>query len=387
MRVFSFLSKNITQVTVLVFCSLSLLANAQNAAPYEIIEPTSEKAELIDQRLGVESERIWLDGDVLWIAKRSQETAWKVTGGVSTPLFQINETDIWAVGLSWDKWSRAFVKIAFYSGDFPTGPVEFINWSGDHAPNELRRAEPGQLHAIDIDGPTKDETRLITVVLPPEHDGSLIPALILADGQSAEEWGKVISFLVRVGKIRPIAVVGVHSGGYQGDRSQPYDSTLDLRAREYLEGFDQDRFDTHLDWIVESVLPEAARRFNISRERGDLAVAGFSNGGAFAASAALRRNDVFSMSLAMSIGIPPEIDPQTPDAPMSAFYFAAGELEPGFLQQTTTAYEQVLNAGGEAQIRSYVAGHDAEMWMTAMAEYLPMMFPPKADESKVLGSE
>lgn len=385
MRVFASLSTTLVHSTALVIYCFSAMASAQDSVPYEVIEPTSERVQEIEQRLGTESERIWLDGDVLWIAKRSQEDSWKATGGVATPLFQIKQTDTWAVGLSWDKWPDAFIKIGFYSGDFPTGPVEFITWRGDQAPIELNRDEPGQIHTFEIVGPTKDETRSITVVLPPDHDGSLIPTLVLADGQSAEEWGKVIASLVKERKVQPVAVVGVHSGRYQGDPSQPYDSNLDIRAREYLEGYDQDRFDAHLDWIVQSVLPEAARRFNISIEREDLAVAGFSNGGAFAASAALRRNDIFSMSLAMSIGVPPEIEPQAPDAPMSIFFFAAGELEPRFLQQTITAFEQVRNADGEAQMRSYVAGHDPEMWMTAMADSLPMMFPPVDDAFNKLG--
>ncbi len=377
MSVFASLYQTIVYGTILVICSLNTTANAQHSIPYEIIKPTSEQTQEIEHQLGSETERIWLDGDVLWIAKRSPDDSWKATGGVSTKLFRINESDTWAVGLGWDKWPHAFIKVGLYNDDFPSGTIEYINWRGNQAPIKLRRKEPSLIHTFDFDGPSKDEKRSITVVMPPEHDGSPIPTLVLADGQSAEDWGEVIATLVLEGKVQPIAVVGVHSGEYEGDRSKPYDSRLDTRASEYLEGFDQERFDAHLNWVIESVLPEVARQFNISLERGELAIAGFSNGGAFAASAALRRNDVFSMSLAMSIGIPPEIEPQTPGSPMSTFYFAAGELEPRFLQQTTTTYEQVQNADGEAQIRSYVAGHDAELWITAMAEYLPKMFPPK----------
>jgi len=366
-------------------CILICTARSANACehsvdsnPYEVIRVTNEKLLFIKTNLKDLSQRVWLDGDVLWFAINSPNGPWKTTGGISEQLTQLGDSNFWATGLKWDRWAEAFIKVAFYKGDFPTGPMEYINWRGKHAPPSPKQADPSNVVTYELIGPDKDKKRNVTVVLPPQYDDkNELPALVLADGQSAEEWGKIIAAMINDEKIRPIVVIGVHNGGYQGDRSQPYDAQFDIRAREYLEGFDQERFTAHLSWLIDTVLTDVARRYNISLERENLAVAGFSNGGAFASSAALRRGDVFGMALALSVGIPPEIEPQVPNARLSQFFCAAGELESRFLQQTKTLHDRLSEVGGEPLLQSFVAGHDAEMWTTAMSEYLPLMFPPE----------
>ncbi|MDF1808517.1 MAG: alpha/beta hydrolase-fold protein [Phycisphaerales bacterium] len=373
---------------VVCFITLCILISATHSAdanehvvdsnPYVVIPMTDERLSFIRTNLKGLTERVWLDGDVLWLAKNNRKGPWKTTGGISEQLTQVGDSDFWATGLKWDRWTEAFIKVAFYKGDFPTGPMEYINWRGKHAPPSPKQADPSNVVTYELIGPDKDKKRNVTVVLPPQYDDkNELPALVLADGQSAEEWGKIIAAMINDKKIRPVVVIGVHNGGYQGDRSQPYDAQFDIRAREYLEGFDQDRFSAHLDWLIDTVLTDVARRYNISLERENLAVAGFSNGGAFASSAALRRGDVFGLALALSVGIPPDIEPQTPNALLSQFFCAAGELESRFLQQTNTLHNRLSDAGGEPLMQSYVAGHDAELWTTAMSEYLPLMFPPE----------
>ncbi len=346
-----------------------------STAPFEIVSPPADSARLI-AGLGRQAEGVWLDDDVLWLATSNPGGPWKTTGGIPVTLTQVDGTNIWAVGLRWDRWPEAFMKVAFLGDDLPAGPLKYLSWRGERAPTPPAQADPGKTESFQLPGPVPGSERTITVVLPPNHDGDdPLPAIVLADGQSAEAWGRVIAALVLEGKARPLAVVGVHSGTYEGDRGLPYDPQLDVRAREYLEGFDQERFAAHLDWMIETVLPEAARRYAISLRREDLAVAGFSNGGAFAASAALRRGDVFGTALAMSVGVPPEAKPRAEDAPVARFFFAAGELEHRFLNHTQITRDRVHAAGGETMLVQYVAGHDAEMWKLAMSRFVPLMFP------------
>lgn len=348
----------------------------QPTAPVEVVPTPADQAMLI-AGLDGQSEGMWLDGETLWLARNSPHGPWKTIGGVSKPLTQVDDSDIWAIGLRWDRWPEAFISVAFLGSELPPGGVEYRTWRGERAPAPPAQGEPGKTESFQLPGPVEGSERTITVVFPPGHKGEdPLPAIVLADGQSAEAWGKVIAPLVLEQKARPLAVVGVHSGAYEGDRSEPYDPMLDVRAREYLEGFDQERFVRHLDWVIESVLPEVSRRCAISLKREDLAVAGFSNGGAFAAAAALRRSDVFAMALALSVGVPPEVEPRVPDAPMARFYLAAGELEHQFLDHTKVTRDRVAAAGGEATLESFVAGHDAVMWTLAASRFVPRMFPP-----------
>jgi enterochelin esterase-like enzyme len=348
---------------------------AQRNAPIEVVPSTDAEA-VITSRLHDRTEGVWLDGDVLWCVKKSADGPWQTLGSVAYPLTQVGSTDLWAVGLRWDRWPEAFLRVAFLGSEPPAGPPAYLTWRGDRAPAPADRAEPGKIDSFSLAGPLKGSERSITVVLPPGYEEmDRLPAIVLADGQNAEAWGKVIAALVNEKKCRPVAIVGVHSGKYEGDRSQPYDPDLDVRAREYLEGYDQERFDKHLNWVIDSVLPEVARRHPISLARDDLAVAGFSNGGAFAAAVGLRRSDVFGMALALSVGVSPEIEPRAPDAAMARFYLAAGELEPQFLKHTSLTHDRIKQAGGEAKLESFVAGHDQEMWTLALSRFVPEMFP------------
>ena len=348
----------------------------QTIAPVEVV-PTPDDHTRIVAGLGGRAEAMWLEGEVLWLVKDNPDGPWSTIGGVSVPLKQVDGTDLWAIGLRWDRWAEAFMGVAFLNNKPPAGPIVYQTWRGERAPSPPEQAPPGRIESFELPGPVQGSKRTITVVLPPGYKGQEhLPAIVLADGQSAEEWGGVVAAMVIKEKAQPVAVVGVHSGGYAGDRSQPYDPELDVRAREYLEGFDKERFDDHLNWVIESVLPEVSRRYAISLQRENLGVAGFSNGGAFAATAALRRGDVFGMALAMSVGVPPDLEPRVQGVPMARFYFAAGELEHQFLDHTTITFDSVKAAGGDARLVSFVAGHDPEMWRLALARYLPEMFPP-----------
>lgn len=321
-------------------------------------------------------EGVWLDGDVLWLAKRSADGPWSTVGGVAVPLRRVGDSDVWAAGLRWDRWPEAILRVAFVADAHTEGEPTFLAWRGLEAPTEPARAEPGLIATFTLPGPIEEADRSITVVLPPDYQlHTPLPTLVLADGQSAASWGEVIAGLSNAGRARPVAIVGVHSGGYTGDSAKPYDPALDLRAREYLEGFDRPSFDAHLEWIVETVLPTAAARYPISHNRDDLAVAGFSNGGSFAAAAALRRDDVFAASLALSIGVPPEVNASEP--PTARFFLAAGVLEHRFLEGTSRMHDELVKAGGTAFLETFVGGHDQDLWTLALSHYLPTMFPPE----------
>ncbi len=349
------------------------VAVAQVGAAYSVVEEGID-AGVVDEALGDSPEGIWLDGDVLWFAKRAAEGPWWVSGGVSAELARIGETDLWVVGLRWDRWDEAFLTAGFHGTPFPSMDTEFRPWRGERAPPSPERAEPGLVETFEIAGPMGVKDRSITVVLPPGYEGmGTLPALVLADGQSAEDWGAVVASMVLEGRCAGFAVIGVHSGGYEGDRSEPYDPKLDVRACEYLEGFDQARFDAHLDWVIDRVLPEVARRYPVSLAREGLGVGGFSNGGAFAASAGLRRGDVFGMSLALSVGVPPEVGED--EEVRARFYFAAGALEPRFLEHTGIARDRVVEGGGHAVFETFVGGHDPEQWILALSRFGGAMYP------------
>lgn len=332
--------------------------------------PVPTDAGPIERALGDQPDRIWQEGDVLTIARRSAEGMVSLTGGIQRPLERVANSDVWVLRLRRSDWSPAFFSYAFFEGS--KAPISFREWRGANAPAAPAKATAlGKVETIELPGRALGEPRKVTVYLPPGAKPG-IAALVLADGQSAAGFAPIVQALIDAKKVRPLAIIGIHSGGFRGQPGAAYDPKLDYRAREYLAGGDGSRFRRHLDWVVDEVLPEMARRFGISRRRADVGVAGFSNGGVFATAAAFRRPDVFGVAIPMSVGAPPP----APTRPLDVrFFFCAGELEAGFLRGTTTAYEAAKSRGAEARLRTYVSGHDPAMWQLGLAEALPEAFP------------
>lgn len=165
------------------------------AAPFEVVPTPPDPAQLIE-KLDGQTEGIWLDGEILWLVKNSPDGPWKTIGGVSQPLTQIDDSDVWATGLRWDRWPEAFMKIAFIGNTLPAGPIEYQTWRGEQAPKPPAQSDPGKIDTFQLPGPVQGSERSITVVLPPAFEGiDPLPAIVLADGQSAEAWGKVIESL------------------------------------------------------------------------------------------------------------------------------------------------------------------------------------------------
>lgn len=341
--------------------------------PYEILEPLTD-AKPILARLAGRAQDVWLDGDVLHFAYIAKEGPIQAVGGVQEELARVADSDLWLLRLKWSGWSKAIVGYSFFGPQMGHNP-HFDVWRGDDAPQLPKYADTlGRVEQLEIDSKFLGEKRSVTVILPPGAERD-IPAIVMADGQSAETWGKVIRTLIDEGRMRPTAIVGIHNGGYRGDRSKGFDPQMDYRAREYLEKMDIERFGNHLRWVTDEVLPTVAQKFGISTRREDLAVGGFSNGGSFAAAAALRRPDVFGASFAFSVGVAPE--GERPKGPLPKFYFESGELEPSFLRTTRQTMEMVRAWGAETQMQAYCAGHDNIAWDIACATYAPQFFPPK----------
>lgn len=357
---------------------LGALASAAQTPPYEVL-PVEAGLKSLAVQLQGKDHGVWLEGDVLHFAAKGKEPM-QVTGGIQMPLQRVPETDLWIARLKMKGWDSALVGYAFLGPEFKPG-IRFSFWRGDHAPPEPKRVvNPHRLETIELESKALGEKRSVTVYLPPGATKD-IPAVVMADGVGARQWAMALEALILDGKVRPTAIVGIHSGSYRGDRSKEFDPKLDFRAREYLKAMDAERFAAHLRWVTDEVLPELSKRFGISQRRQDLAVAGFSNGGAFAVTAAVTANRTFGAAIPLSVGIPTL--GEKPDGPMPRFFFAAGKLEPGFLKGTSQAHETVKEWGAESEMETFVAGHDSLMWEIAFAKFVSKVFPaePRTERS------
>lgn len=343
--------------------------------------PTPTDPAPYEARLGSAEDAVWQEGDTLSFLVRKKGDDVRLTGGLQQPMARIGDTDLWILQYRLPDWSKAIVSYGFVGGELKTGDsFKPRVWRGPDAPTtpEVETLK-GQKIPCTIHSAALEEDRKFTVYLPPNAPKKGLPAFFVCDG-AGEGFFKALEASILAGKTRPCAIVGIESGTYRGDRSQPYDTSKDDRGREYVPGVDDARFAQHLRFFVDEVGGYVAEHYGISRRREDRAVCGFSNGGAFAAAVAYRRPQAFGTAMPFSLGIKTE-DPK-PESPFPKMRFVAGTLET-FSFATGQMFERMEAEGADATYEPYVAGHDYEMWTTAFGRLAPTIFPAKGRYSTV----
>lgn len=280
--------------------------------------------------------------------------------------------DLWVAQATMKDWDRAFFTYTRKSA----GKWVRDTFSGPHAPKlpEPAKTLIGTLQTISFPSKEIGESRDITVYLPP-NPGPNLKAVYMADGQSCAAFARVLEPLILAKKVAPTAIVGLFHGEYKGEMTQ-YDMSKDFRAREYLKVADPERFESHLRFVTEEVLPWAESKFGLATGPANRALFGFSNGAAFAVVASAERPDVFSSVLPFSVAAfdPDELRKTVVGKRLPRYWLAAGTLET-FIGNTKSVEEILRNVHAPVRRSEFVAGHDEAMWRLGFAQALPKVFP------------
>jgi hypothetical protein len=291
--------------------------------PYEVL-PAPASADAFRDKLKGKNTAIWQEGDILTVLHRDAREGISLQGGLQMPMNKIPGTDLWVLQLRMPGWEKAFFSYLFMSTSVPPqGPIKFERWSGAKAPDSPVRATKLQGQIIDrtLHSDSMGVDRKLTIYLPPHAPKSGLPAFFMADGQACKQFANVLEPLILSGKVRPTAIIGVHSGTARVvDKDHP---DWDARSAEYLRGGVPEVFAKHMAFFATEVPPYAVREFGISERAEDRAVVGFSNGGGLAFAAATDHPEVFGHSLPFSPSRVLEREAAIP-SPMPTFHFAAG---------------------------------------------------------------
>ena len=162
------------------------------------------------------------------------------------------------------------------------------------APPEPARADPiaGELvtETFEYDG-----GRQVTVSIPPKP-----PEAVVFAGDGGWHISRLSEVLDRA-NAPPTMIVGVH--GLPDD---------DRRLKEYVPGFDPERFAAHEKFFVEDVRRWVRSRFGVALPAERTAVFGVSAGGELALAIGVRHPDVYGAVFSASPGAgfrPPEVMP------------------------------------------------------------------------------
>ena len=359
-----------------MIAALSLiLAQTPWKPPFQDVE-RPKALEAYAQKLGDKTIETFLEGDLLTIVWKSkpEENMWP---GFTVTHHQVPGTNIKVAQAKMSDWDKAFFNV----GVFGQGsPAAYEMFTGPNAPAMPEKATElkGEITKHKLKSQFIDDERDVHVYLPPNPTIGM-PVVYLSDGGAAESFAKVIEPFILAGKIEPLALVGVLSGGYLGDRAEEYDPNKDVRALEYLKVIEDERYEKHLNFFTQEVIPWAQEKYSVSRFPRNRAVMGYSNGGAFAVTASVDRPLVFGSTLAYSVAAF-DRDMLTNDVKgkrLGNFYISAGTLEP-FIRGSRDAQKILADHGARTDLDIYVSSHSSALWEVALVNDLQKIFPGKA---------
>ena len=317
-------------------------------------DPAELRARLTEPPLAV-----WSEDDVLHVLWQGQADQVQLWGGVQPRLWPVAGTgDLWEASLRIRRLDEAVISLVVASrqagGDWPTQIPDIRVWRGPRAPaaappHELR----GSVSTHALPSAALRCERELTVYQPPGA-GRPVPGCLLADGEAVQGFAPALDSAIEAGAVPPVLLVGLHNApGALTARS-------DLRAQEYLPGHNRRRFDAHLRFVTDEVIPWAGERFG--PVAGPWVAAGFSNGAPWAITAAQRRPDLIGAVAAFSAGMVPRRISGAARSARIPHYLAAGTLEPGFRRSTGQWAERLRKAGLECRHEEWIGGHDQVWW-------------------------
>ncbi len=196
-----------------------------------------------------------------------------------------------------------------------------------------------------------DQGRQVTVYVPPDVAEAVVYA---ADGA----WHVArLSEALENSSIRSTMIVGVH--GLTDDEG---------RLREYVPGFDDERFASHERFFVGEVSRRVASRFGVALPAERTGVWGASLGGELALAMGIHHPNVYGAVLAASPGAgytPPPVLP----SPLPLFYLVAGTQEQFFLDSAKRWASTLRETDAEVVVMERDGGHGDAFW----AEEFPLM--------------
>lgn len=316
-------------------------------------------------------------GDVLTVVARRPQPA-SLCCALQTPLHPIGG-GLQAVALRVPGIDSAIVDIKILVGEkWPDDEEIYRGPRAESAPVSLPLVQ-GRLSYHEIASRHLGEHRNVQVYMPPGvPKGVRLPALYLGDGLMPELAG-VAEALWQSGEVAPFVLIGIESSRKRGEIGCA--PRCDGRSREYLIDIpdlpaDQSRFDAHARFVKEELIPLMEASFPLSRQPQDRLTGGYSSGGAWALTMAVRHRDMIGGAIAMSVGWLPAAE-EAAKLDRGNLFIGGGRLEGRFYERSMLAAENARRAGANVRLLTPNAGHSFENWTILFADALRWHFPAK----------
>ncbi len=326
---------------------------------------TNPEPAALRSRMATEGTTAWADGDIITFVA---ESASPVT---VTPAFPIETWDagdgLQVLSLRVERLDEAVITYTFT----PTDGMPSMNFRrgshdgrfrGVNAPPELASNDPllgtSIEHAVDSDA--LGEPRKVTVYRPPGHAaGDNTPVIYATDGTMFAPYARRLDAAIQAGICPPVVIVAAHSASFDPIRGN-------LRAAEYLPGFDEQVYTAHQQFFMDELPAWAEAELGVPSAPAQRGIWGCSDGGGHAAMAARLFPERFGHAFVYSTGMPPDMAYEWTDK-HPFMHLCAGTLEGPFHQATEAWAGYLMLVDAPYHFTERVAGHDLVQW----AEELP----------------
>jgi enterochelin esterase-like enzyme len=229
----------------------------------------------------------------------------------------------------------------------------------------------GRLEDHLVDSAALGGRRAVTVYLPPNHDAAAgpYPVVYATDGQFFAPYARRVDAAIAAGRVRPLVVVAAHAASFDPAQGG------NLRALEYLLGFDARRYAAHERFFVEELSAWAEARFGVAADREARAVFGCSDGGGHALTTGVFHAGRFGHVLAYSAGTPPVGSEHWESTAPPRIQLCAGTLEPAFYGATAAWSLYLSRLGVAHEFTEAVSGHELLQWVEELPASLARAFP------------
>lgn len=329
-------------------------------------------------RLEQEGAKAWADGDELTFVTESDGPV------MITPVFPMPTWDagdgLQVLTVRIADLSKAVITYTFQplagngAANFSRGSHDG-RFRGPDAPAEAPSNEElvGSMFDHSIDSQYLGEPRQVTVYRPADRHITAagtngLPVVYATDGNMFAPYARRLDAAIESGVCPPVVVVAAHSG--------PADHRGNIRALEYLPGFDDRRFDAHQRFFVGELADWAESSLNVASNRSGRAVFGCSDGGGHALATGMLHPDRFGHVFGFSTGMPPDGSTSWSADQHPTVHLCAGTLEEGFHQATQMWAYYLERIGAPHHFTERVSGHDLIQWCEELPHAISRAFAP-----------
>ncbi|MEA3216118.1 MAG: hypothetical protein QOJ19_2274 [Acidimicrobiia bacterium] len=322
-------------------------------------------------RMSAEGQPVWADGDELTLVC-DRPLAGAIAGPVfEMPLWRVDDLLVLTVQVK--RLSEAVFTYGFWpltpegSPAFTRRPDPEGRFRGPDArpPAPTNDEIVGQLLDHAVESASLGEPRRVRVYRPPGHTKTeKLPVVYATDGQMFAPFARRIDAAIQAETMPRVVVVAADSAGFDPARGG------NLRAYEYLYGFDPRRYERHERFFVDELQRWAEDELGVSAEREHRVVFGCSDGGGHAMTTGLFHADRFGSVVAYSTGTPPQGHERWGEGEAPYIELCAGIFEPAFFG-ATQAWTHWLTM---LEIRHHwterVCGHEPLQWVEELPSAL-----------------